>query len=247
MKKILPLILLSLCATLSGMAQDKMYVWRTDGTYTVVHLSEIDSITFAWTVPGACLQCPDNHHPHAIDLGLPSGTKWACCNVGAAAPEDDGGYYAWGETEEKSDYSESTYKHYDNGYQDIGDNISGTAYDAARANWGGNWQMPTQAQLEELLNNGNLTWTWTTKTTADGQTATGYEVTGVNGGSLFLPAAGWRKGTDLYRHGTGAGYWASTVYDEYKDWVSTLLFYTSGGMFYNYYRYYGRTVRAVCP
>ena len=59
--------------------------------------------------------CPDGHHPHAIDLGLPSGTKWACCNVGAEKPEDDGGYYAWGETGEKEEYTWVTYQ---NAYMD---------------------------------------------------------------------------------------------------------------------------------
>ena len=53
--------------------------------------------------------CPDDHHPHLIDLGLPSGTKWACCNVGATAPQGDGGYYAWGETDEKDVYDWTAY------------------------------------------------------------------------------------------------------------------------------------------
>ena len=74
----------------------------------------------------ACAQsCPDDNHPHAIDLGLPSGTKWACCNVGATTPEENGGYYAWGETEEKELYDISTYI-YGNIYDSaslIGDNI----------------------------------------------------------------------------------------------------------------------------
>ena len=59
---------------------------------------------FALLPTMANAQCPDNNHPHMIDLGLPSGTKWACCNVGASKPEDQGGYFAWGETEEKSEY-----------------------------------------------------------------------------------------------------------------------------------------------
>ena len=62
------------------------------------------------------MTCPDNNHPHAIDLGLPSGTKWACCNVGATNPEEYGGYYAWGETKEKDIYGRNTYAWYDNNY-----------------------------------------------------------------------------------------------------------------------------------
>lgn len=73
--------------------------------------SEVDFIDFAESsepaepdAPVAYTSCPDSHHPHLIDLGLPSGTKWACCNVGAQKPEDYGGYYAWGETAEKNSY-----------------------------------------------------------------------------------------------------------------------------------------------
>ena len=99
----------------------------------------------------AYLTCPDENHPHLIDLGLPSGTKWACCNVGAANPEDYGGYFAWGETYEKSVYNEITYQYvsgvdddtdgyYDDWHNDVetygiwqnlGNDIDGTDYDIA--------------------------------------------------------------------------------------------------------------------
>ncbi|MBO4315774.1 MAG: hypothetical protein J5867_07425, partial [Prevotella sp.] len=80
----------------------------------------------------------------AVDLGLPSKTKWASCNVGATKPEEYGGYYAWGETEEKEVYDESTYKYYQNDeYVNLGSDISGTEYDVAHVKWGGNWRMPT--------------------------------------------------------------------------------------------------------
>ena len=88
--------------------------------------------------------CPDDNHPHAIDLGLPSGTKWACCNVGASTPEGYGNYYAWGETEPKSEYNLSTYIHCDGSqstYHDIGSDIAGTGYDTATANWGAPWRI----------------------------------------------------------------------------------------------------------
>ena len=101
------------------------------------------------------LSCPDGNHPHAINLGLPSGTLWACCNVGASMPEEYGGSYAWGETEEKSAYDWSTYIHYDiSNYtcNDIGSDISGTDYDVAHVKWGGSWHMPSLEQIKELLN-----------------------------------------------------------------------------------------------
>lgn len=154
--------------------------------------------------------CPDSNHPHMIDLGLPSGTKWACCNVGASNPLENGGYYAWGETKEKSVYNFDTYPFF---YQDnkgywqlvnIGSDIAGTSYDAATANWGAPWRMPTAEQCSELINNCNLEYT--------GQgSAFGRKFTGPNGGTIFLPAAGRRWGSGLERGNGNIGhYWSST-------------------------------------
>ena len=95
---------------------------------------------------------PNGHE--AIDLGLPSGTKWASCNVGATKPEAYGCYFAWGETTEKEALDWATYIHCDGSKDichDLGESISGTEYDVANMKWGGNWQMPTLEQLEELL------------------------------------------------------------------------------------------------
>ena len=99
-------------------------VWTADSVYRVP-LAAIDSVSFAISY----FSCSDSHHPHAIDLGLPSGTKWACCNVGATTPERYGGYYAWGETGEKTSYYESNYGYYNTstGYADIGSDIAGTS------------------------------------------------------------------------------------------------------------------------
>lgn len=97
--------------------------------------------------------CPDENHPHAIDLGLPSGTKWACCNVGAHAPEEYGGKYAWGETSEKLEYTWENYMYHGakgSEYIDIGDEISGTEYDVATSKMGNQWCMPTYQQATEL-------------------------------------------------------------------------------------------------
>lgn len=92
----------------------------------------------------------------AVDLGLPSGTRWANVNIGASSPEEYGDYYAWGETEEKSDYSKNTYLYWNEQYNtgdDIGEDISGTQYDVAHVKWGGIWKMPTLAQIKELIEN----------------------------------------------------------------------------------------------
>ena len=104
-----------------------------------------------------------------IDLGLPSGTKWATCNVGASQPHGYGNYYAWGETATKTNYSESNSKTYGKNISDISGNSD---YDAARANWGGSWRMPTEREMEELVN--KCTWTWTTLSGVKGYKVTGF-------------------------------------------------------------------------
>lgn len=156
--------------------------------------------------------CPDGNHPHLTDLGLPSGTKWACCNVGASKPEEYGSYYAWGETSEKNAYDWTTYSHCDGSYStchDIGSNIAGTQYDVAHMDekWGGSWHMPTQAQIDELLK--NCTFEWTTLNGVNGALFTSL----INGGTIFIPAAGIFGAT---RYNTGAlGYvWSSTLFTD---------------------------------
>ncbi len=185
--------------------------------------------------------CPDGNHPHAIDLGLPSGTKWACCNVGANKPEEAGGYYAWGETEEKDDYAESTYAYYKDGdYQNLGDDIAGTDdYDVAHVKWGGSWVMPSRKQQDELRE--NCTYEWTTVNGVKGGKFTSKK----NGASIFLPAAGNRWGGGLYYAGSYGGYWSSTQDPSLSDNAYYLGFHSSNADWYNYYRYGGHTVRPV--
>ena len=151
--------------------------------------------------------CPDDNHPHAIDLGLFSGTKWACCNVGANTPEGYGVSYAWGETEEKTIYDWTTYTHCDgteSTYHDIGRDITGSQYDAAHMKWGDSWQMPTIEQVRELMN--RCTFEWTTKNGVNGQI-----LTGPNGGTIFLPAGGFRWFDSLINDGKMGEYWSSTL------------------------------------
>ena len=152
-----------------------------------------------------------NGHEY-VDLGLPSGTLWATCNVGASKPEEYGNHFAWGETSPKEDYTWDTYQWYDNGYTKYNGSDGKTELDleddAANANWGGDWQMPSLDQMKELVN--QCTWEWETLNGAYGR-----RITGPNGNSIFLPAAGWRSGTSLNDAGTGGGYWSrmrSTIY-----------------------------------
>lgn len=154
--------------------------------------------------------CPDSNHPHLIDLGLPSGTKWACCNVGASKPEEYGGFFAWGETTVKSYYDWDTYLY---GYasnhvpvpQDIGEDIAGTRYDVVTTKWGSPWVMPSQDQFQELIDNCVVQ--------SDNSDSGGrvYRFVGPNGGIIYLPSAGYyyqgENGWEEYK-GT---YWSSTL------------------------------------
>ena len=186
-----------------------------------------------------------------VDLGLPSGTLWATCNVGASKPEEYGDYFAWGETEPKNDYSWSTYK-YCQGTETTMTKYCTMSYygtvdnktelepsdDAATANWGSNWQMPSREQYEELYNSSYTTTTWTTLNGVNGRMI----VSKSNGNSIFLPAAGDRSGTFLDYAGSYGDYWSNT---SGSDCACSLYFYSSRIDTYYRDRYYGQSVRPV--
>lgn len=191
-----------------------------------------------------------------VDLGL--SVKWATCNVGADSPDDYGDYFAWGETQPQTTYNWSTYKwckgsistltkYCDYGLHGTVDNKTqlDLSDDAARANWGGSWRMPTDDEWNELLL--KCTWTWTTYYDYSDDGEKGYKVTSnINGNSIFLPVAGYRFDSSL--HGAGSGYyWLRSL-----GWCNPL-----GAMFmcFNWgtnslmetYRCSGLSVRPVCP
>ena len=149
----------------------------------------------------------------AVDLGLPSGLKWAKFNIGANAPEEHGGYFAWGETTEKNVYSWGWYlcqqsecgtwaDPFIKNYQSAGTYILGPAYDAAHIQWGGRWRMPTQDDLNELKENCSCE-----KTTVNG--VSGYRYTGWNGNSIFLPDGQIKNGPNLTSDLFKCAYWTS--------------------------------------
>ena len=192
-----------------------------------------------------------NGHEY-VDLGLPSGLKWATCNVGASKPEEYGNHYAWGETSTKEDYSWSTYKWCNGSYDKITKYCSNSSYgrvdnkrklelsdDVARKQWGSTWRLPTKAEFEELLS--NCTWTWTTQNGIKGCKVTSKK----NGNSIFFPAAGWRNGSSLNNQGAFGYYWSSTPRESYSD-NACYLYFSSGNHSTNWYtRYNGRSVRPV--
>ena len=161
-----------------------------------------------------------NGHEY-VDLGLPSGTLWATCNIGATTPEECGNYYAWGETITKNIYNWTNYKYSkgdedeltkycddsDYGYNGFTDSLTELQRgdDPATANWGRGWQTPSYEQWEELL--ANTTSKWTTQNGVEGRLFTSKK----NGQSLFLPAAGSRWDAELYNVGSGGFYWSSSL------------------------------------
>ena len=187
----------------------------------------------------------------AVDLGLPSGTMWATCNVGASFPEDFGEFYAWGEIETKGDYKWKTYKwckgteysmtkYCTESYYGTVDSCSilTPSDDVATVKWGEKWHIPTIYQIEELFL--FCSWTWTEQNGVKG-----YFVLGPSNESIFLPAAGIRYGTDFYLRGA-YGCYCSTSLHELYGYNSYYLGFESGSYgFGSDNRCYGFSVRPV--
>lgn len=187
-----------------------------------------------------------------VDLGL--SVKWATCNVGANSPEEFGGYYAWGELEEKENYSKGSYKWYDHSenltkychHSNFGiiDNkkLLEPEDDVAYVNWGNKWHMPTWENFEELYS--KCSWE-----SIIYQGVKGVFVTGPNGNSIFLPAAGSYYEMDHKEPGS-ISYWSATLSDNisgqhaYQLYILDLDLEESNFIF-DYYRYTGSTVRPV--
>ena len=162
---------------------------------------------------------------------------WATYNVGATSPEESGNYYAWGEVFTKNDYTEDSSETYGKNMGDISGNPQ---YDAATANWGGAWRMPTQVEIQELVE--NCTWIWITHNGVNG-----YKVIGPSGQYIFLPAAGYRIGYEWGIQGVdySGSYWSSTP----NGWDDSSYILNLNDVefspWYGNYRYYGCTVRPV--
>ena len=190
-----------------------------------------------------------------VDLGLPSGLKWATCNVGASQPEEYGDYFAWGEVEPKEYYYWDSYKwcngtentqtkyctNSDYGYNGFTDNKTTLELsdDAANYNWGGGWRMPTKEEQDDLRN--NCSWEWTALNSVKG-----HVVTGPNGNSIFLPAAGFRRDSSLSDAGSFGFYWSSSLYTNYPYYAYNLRSSSRYVAWYYYSRSSGQSVRPVC-
>ena len=189
---------------------------------------------------------PYNGHEY-VDLGLPSGTKWATMNVGALTPEEEGYFFSWGNVEGHNLNGQGTYNFGTSNTTEPYKSSSGAAitypgsiavgdaYDMARANMGGNWRLPTNAEFQELYD--NCTWAWTSVNNVNG-----IRFTSSNGNSIFLPAAGYYYGTT--HDNDGGNYWSSVLSSAGSAYY---LYFNSGGVYPQDYsdRYFGFSVRGV--
>ncbi|MCQ2110956.1 MAG: hypothetical protein MJY79_05630 [Bacteroidaceae bacterium] len=213
----------------------------------VAHYGEVKSFVREYKVPAY----------EYVDLGL--SVKWATFNVGATKPEEYGNYFAWGETEPKSDYSWSTYKYCNGSYNTLTKYCSEHSFgyngftdnktvldledDAAHVNWGGDWRMPTEEEQDELSE--NCTWIWTTLNGVNGFKVQSKKL-GYTDKWIFLPAAGTCFGDYLDEVGSWGDYYSSSVLDPS---VAYYLYFNSAGVHWGSYSSHcnGRSVRPVCP
>lgn len=254
-------------------AQSAVYVAMLPSNNSTKFKVECSSGNLYLKTASANLQAGMFYHPtlqvilterEYVDLGLPSGTLWATCNVGAGSPEDYGDYFAWGETEPKSAYTWENYKYcmgtdntltkyctnIDLGYNGFTDGLTEMTSedDAATAKWGSEWQMPSLTQLAELVNSSNTTTEWTTMNGVNGRRITSNS----NGNSIFLPAAGRYNDESLQETGLYGYYWSNMIVNTSyntanKNYNVRLLFLNSGGFTYSqtFSRYLGLSVRPV--
>lgn len=231
MKKLFTSILM-LALTLTVQAQT-MNVHFKNGTKVEFNSVNVDYVDFT-EKPSDPTLTPGDY----VDLGL--SVKWASCNLGASTPAGKGGYYAWGETSTKTEYSKKNYAYYKegSGYTDIGENIAGTQYDAATVNLGKDWRMPTQDEVKELCDKCTFTYG-----EVDG--VKGYYATGKNGNSIFLPCYGHKS--DRWDYDEDQGYfWTGTI-NEFNSNCGYYLWLCNGKAMCHssHSKYYGLQIRPV--
>ena len=243
--KHLILSVFALIAAISADAQ-KVIIDLTSGETVAYDASEVSKIKFV----------EDSHE--YVDLGL--SVLWATCNVGADNCYDYGDYFAWGETtgynSGKTSFSWDTYFDTTDGgstfskYSTSAKTVLDKEDDAAYANWGGKWRMPTGSELQVLCNTKNCIWTWYDAGNSEFNGVAGYKVQSLKQGYtdkyIFLPAAGYLRGSSLSYAGSCGYYWSSSLGPSYSASASFLYFKNSDcTMDWDYGRYVGRCVRPV--
>lgn len=256
-------------ATAFGLlAQNKMLVNLKNGKTVEYSVSDIESVNWEIREQSGDQQGDQQVNQHEyVDLGLPSGLKWATCNIGATSPEDYVDYFAWGETEPhytaykaeewttwKTDmqgYSWSTYKWCNGSYTTQTKYNTNSSYgtvdnktvlepvdDAATANWGGSWRMPTQSECQELCDN-------CTFKLINLNHKAGYKVTGPNGNWIFFPSAGYYSDYSLWANVQYGDYWSNTLNSNSPNNAYRMYFSPSEMKMSPGSRYYGYSVRPV--
>lgn len=223
-----------------------------DGQVNISDVTCLINYLLTGTWPDGPVTPPDTHE--YVDLGLPSGTLWATCNVGANSPEESGDYFAWGETEPKEEYLWENYQWCNGtcntltkycvtsscGYDGFVDNKLelDPEDDAAYVNWGPSWRMPTVEQVNELIE--NCSWTWTTINDVYGRL-----FTGPNGNTLFWPAAGFLGINMLRSANSNCLYWTRGLGGGESYYALGIHFFSEGKQWWNIRRHCGLSVRAV--
>ena len=262
MKKIFTLVAATLVLGTISVFGQSMKITKTDGSVYSFNTEDIKTVEFV-----EAAQADKENGYDFVDLGLPSGTMWAKCNVGATVPEAAGDYFAWGEVETKSDYTSITYKYAAGsleGEQDY-DALAGVSKyntsftmgkvdnrkvlepedDAAHVNMGGAWRMPTIEEWTELL-------TYCTMKATKINEVMGYTFTAQNGNSIFIPSVGLRYGEIQMFNGPIESmifgfYWSSSLCTEdcsMAQYVHTGNAQSTTPLGFSY-RFYGQSVRAV--
>ena len=214
------LLVIAMMYTGTASAQD-VKIFLKDGSKLLVPYDQLDSIvSISYT------------EKDFVDLGL--SVRWAAYNVGAEKPEDTGSFFAWGETQPKKSYRKENSIMYD---KDMTNICSDVRYDAAACAWGVTMRMPTEAEFTELMN----LCVWTPETL---EGVGGYRVTGPNGNSIFLPAAGYIN-IDSYDHPREGYYWSGDPLGKENEYAVGIHFGNEVPFIIHAFRYFGFLVRPV--
>ena len=248
---LLVVLLLMLASFTAGMEYQRGDV-NQDGNVSISDVTCLIDYLLTGTWPDGPVTPPDNYE--WVDLGLPSGTLWATCNLGASAPEEYGDYFAWSEIVPKDEYTYENYKWWyfdENGNRYISKYNTNNNFgpvdnktelepedDAASVYMGTSWRIPSLEQIVELVN--VCAWQWTQRNGVNG-----HLVTGPNGNTMFLPAAGYRDGSSLEYVGTYGIYWSTSLYSYLPDRAYCLYLDSQYWDSEDFGRYYGHVIRAV--
>ncbi|MCQ2233449.1 MAG: hypothetical protein MJZ24_01755 [Paludibacteraceae bacterium] len=258
MKKLILSLVTMASLAFAANAGNVMRVHTSDGhhyRYDVKEVTEVDYMELTEDeLYGVTVSGKEGDYTF-VDLGLPSGTKWATYNVGATKPTEYGDYFAWGETKAKEDYCWETYKWCKGSDDSMTKYCTNSEYgtvdnkrvldaedDAATANWGSAWRMPTREEIEELLD--GCYWEWVKNFNGSGVNGR-LGTSKKNGATIFLPAAGYRDDTYLRTAGDIGLYWLSSLDERYLYDAHYLRFSEYYIRRDDYIRYLGQSVRAV--